>query len=334
MSCLCRRCRTNRLYSDSHRCWSPRNSIGNISPPPFGERKGRSSPPRDKRGRSVSFSRSDNGTENVRRIDDLCIFVKSLDEHPPLSTQTSCLGILGMKEKEYTVKITSVGVESKTDHRNVVCLDDYLVPYERWELTRQKRMDLALSLSLAILQFYSTPWIDDWWTWKDFCMLKDDNKQVFVTGKFYSTQKPSSPTATTAKKLSHPAAASMFWSCFGEPILTRLGFALIELALGKRLSQLRPAEADPSADQDMLDTFTAKSLLSDGSVFQEAGQLYQDAVQACLSHQVTMDSGPRSLDSKHPDFQQDLERFVVGPIRDYHIATWGQIFDSDNSLES
>ena len=234
-----------------------------------------------------------------------------------------------MKEKEYAVKITSVGVDSKTDHRSVVCLDDCLVPYESWELTRQKRMDLALNLSLAILQFYSTPWIDEWWTWKDFCMLKDDNKQVFVTGKFYSTQKPSSPTA---KKLTHTAAASVFWSCFGEPILTRLGFALIELALGKRLSQLRPADADPNADQDMLDAFTAKSLLADGSVFNEAGQLYHDAVQACLSHQVTIESGPRSLDSKHPDFQQDLERFVVGPIRDYHGATWEQISDGDNCM--
>lgn len=101
---------------------------------------------------------------------------------------------------------------------------------------------------------------------------------------------------------------------------------------------MRPAGVDPNADQDMLDTYTAKSLLENGSVFQEAGQLYHDAVQACLSHQVTMPSGPRSLNSEHPNFQEDLERFVVGPIRDFHMATWGQIFheddgdDGDNSL--
>jgi hypothetical protein len=233
-----------------------------------------------------------------------------------------------VKEKEYTVKITSVETGSSND-RNVVCLEDCLVPYETWELTRQKRMDLALNLSLAILHFYSTPWIDDWWTWKDFCMLKDDNKQVFVTGKFYSTQRPLSPTA---KKLAHPASSSMFWSCFGEPILTRLGFALIELALAKRLSQLRPLDIDPNGDQDMVDTLTAKRLLEDGIVLQEAGQCYHDAVQACLSHRVMMPSGPRALDSTHPNFQQDLEHFVVGPIRDFHIATWGQIFYGDNPL--
>ncbi len=231
-----------------------------------------------------------------------------------------------MKEKEYTVKITSVATDESHD-RNVICLDDCLVPYEKWELTRRKRMDLALSLSLAILQFYSTPWLDMWWTWKDFCMLKEDNKQVFVTGKFYSTQRPSTPSA---QKLTHPASASMFWSLYGEPILTRLGFALIELALGKRLSQLRPRDVDPAGDQDMLDTYTAKSLLDDGSIEEEAGRCYHDAVQACLSHKVMMASGPRALDSSHPNFQQDLERFVVGPIRDFHIATWGQIFQEEN----
>jgi hypothetical protein len=206
--------------------------------------------------------------------------------------------------------------------RNVVCLEDCLVPYETWQLTRQKRMDLALSLCLAILQFHSTPWIGKWWTWKDFCMLKDDNKQVFVTGKFYSTQRPLTPTA---KNLAHSVSASLFWACFGEPILTRLGFALIELALGKRLSQLRPSNVDPNGDQDMLDTITAKQVLKDGTVLEEAGQCYHDAVKACLDHCVIMPSGPKTLDSEDPNFQQDLERFVVGPIRDFHMTTWGQI---------
>ena len=88
-------------------------------------------------------------------------------------------------------------------------------------------------------------------------MLKDDNKQVFVTGRFYSTQRALSPTAN---KSAHSAATSLFWSCFGEPILTRLGFALIELALGKRLSQLRPLNVDPNGDQDMLDFMTARQV--------------------------------------------------------------------------
>lgn len=230
-----------------------------------------------------------------------------------------------MKEKDYTVKITSVETGSSND-RNVVCLEDCLLPFETWQLTRQTRIDLALSLSLAILQFYSTQWIDDWWTWKDFCMLKDDSKQVFVTGKFYSTQRPLTPTA---KKLAHPASTSIFWSCFGEPILTRLGFALIELALGKRLSQIRPLGVDTNGDQDMLDTMTARQVLKNGTILAEAGRCYHDAVQACLTHQVVMDSGLRILDSTNPDFQQDLERFVVGPIRDFRIATWGQIFNGD-----
>ena len=226
-----------------------------------------------------------------------------------------------MEEKEYTVKITSVETGSSND-RSVVCLEDCLVPYETWQFTLQKRVDLALSLCLAILQFHSTPWIDTWWTWKDFCVLKDDNKKVFVTGKFYSTQRLLSPTT---ESLAHPVSASLFWACYGEPILTRLGFALAELALGKRLSQLRPLNVDPNGDQDMLDTITAKQVLKDGTILEETSQPYHDAVQACLDHSVIMSSGLKKLDSADPNFRQDLERFVVGPIRDFHMVTWGQI---------
>ena len=226
-----------------------------------------SNSPKEQRGRSVlirliSFGETEDDVMGGRLIDDLCTFAKNYCDDSPASS----FYILAWREKKYILKTNSLSSFSLAS-QSVVCLDDFLPPYQTWELTKQKRTDLALSLSTTILVFYSTPWIDEWWTWKDFCMLKDDNKQVFVTGKFYSTQKPSSPTA---KKLTHPAAASPFWSCYGEPMLTRLGFALIELALGKRLSQLKAADADPNADQNMVDTFTAKRVLADGSVFREA----------------------------------------------------------------
>ena len=168
---------SDKLYSDfSPRCWSRNNSI---------------SPPREQRGRSISFSNSQNGVENVGLIDDLCRFVKELEDTTATSTQNSCLGVLGAKDKKYTIRITSVGGDSSNTH-SVICMDDCLFPSDNWGLTRKMRMDLALSLSHVILQFYLTPWIDMWWTWKDFCMLKDHKSQVFVNRKFYSVQNPQS----------------------------------------------------------------------------------------------------------------------------------------------
>lgn len=117
---------------------------------------------------------------------------------------------------------------------------------------------------------------------------------------------------------------STFWACFGEPELTRLGFALIELALGKRLAELRKECIDHVYDQDMLDLKTAKDMVDTGILVEEAGQCYNDVVKVCLEHQVIVSSGVKGLNSKHVDFQLDLERYVVDPIRDLYITSWGR----------
>ncbi len=191
-------------------------------------------------------------------------------------------------------------------------------------------MELALRLSLTILTLYSTPWIDMWWTWKDFYTLKDDRSQIFITRAFHGTH------STSSKHLDRSDIRSksipLFWSVYGEPILTRLGFALIELALGKRLSEFQVPSDNPDLHQDMIDVMTAKELLSSGLVMKETGQIYQDAVQACLTHQAVASSGIVVLDSRNPNFQEDLERFVVAPIRDFHLATWGQTFNVNFGL--
>jgi hypothetical protein len=233
------------------------------------------------------------------------------------------LGVLGLKNKneKYAIKVTSLDGDP-SQPASLVCLDDYLSANQKWDATRKKRMDLALSLSLAILQFYTTPWIDMWWTWKDFCMVKGDKSQIFVTKRFYSTH---SPLNIKSQPPTHPLSTSTFWDCYGEPVLTRLGFALVELALGQRLSDLRQGECAVTEDEDMLDLMTAKQLVEEGRVLDEAGQCYHDAVQACLTHQVITDTEVKGLSSKHVNFQSDVEKFVVAPIRDSYAASWGQI---------
>lgn len=114
--------------------------------------------------------------------------------------------------------------------------------------------------------------------------------------------------------------------------MTRLGFALVELALGKRLSQHRLANEDQNIDEDkhidedMLDLLTAKSVVESGLVLDEAGQVYSDVVQACLVHQVVGPEKVVGLKSEHKNFQQDLEEFVVGPLRNFYAASWPQAY--------
>jgi hypothetical protein len=186
-------------------------------------------------------------------------------------------------------------------------------------------MDLALNLSLAILQLYTTPWIDMWWTWKDFCVLKGDKSQIFVTKKFYSVHNPLSIKA----RPNHSASTSEFWDMYGEPVLTRLGFALVELAVGQRLSELRRKDQLDGNDEDMLDLMTAKRLVKEGKVFAEAGHRYNEAVNVCLTHQAFDGTGWMGLNSSDPrtrfKFQAGVEKFVVAPIRDNFHDTWKSI---------
>jgi hypothetical protein len=177
-------------------------------------------------------------------------------------------------------------------------------------------MNLALSLSFAILQFYTTPWINMWWTWKDFCVLKGDRSQIFVTKKFYSVRNPQNINKTG---INHSASSSTFWDLIGEPVLTRLGFALVELALGLRLSELRRKDQLDGADEDMVDLLTAKRLVEEDRVYQEAGHYYNEVVKACLTHQIVSGTGITCFSSSDPkssaNFQVDFEKFIVAPIR-------------------
>jgi len=75
----------------------------------------------------------------------------------------------------------------------------------------------------------------------------------------------------------------------------------------------------------VVNLITAKQLVEDGRVLDEAGQCYHDAVQACLTHQIITDTEVKGLSSKHVNFQSDLEKFVVAPIRDSYAASWGQV---------
>jgi hypothetical protein len=260
-------------------------------------------------------------------IDDLCTFIKNLGETSPVMSPATCLGLVRLEEKKYAEKVTPGANDApqeshSQDGGGVVCLDDYLAPNHSWELTRQKRMALALSLSLTILQFYPTPWISTVWTWKDFSMVRGERSKIFVTKKFFSA----SHNAEEGASQPLPYETSPFWACFGEPVLTRLGCRLVELAIGKRLSDYRqPQKLDTAEDPDMLDLWTAQKVVESGLVFQEAGECYNNAVQACLTHQVMLPEGVKGLNSKHDNFQLDLEQFVVAPIRDFYAASWGQI---------
>ena len=263
---------------------------------------------------SISECDSNDNPEEQRPIPDLCIFTKEL----PSGKRTSNpqVGFLRLKEKQYQLQTPTTLPEVSS--QNVKHLD-HLLADQRFLLSRKQRICLALSLSHAILSLYSTPWIEDCWTWKDFCIDGGNEGQLFATRKFYSSLNCDS----VQERCKRPT--SDVWAIHGEPTLTRLGFALIELALGKRLIELRANHQYQSSDPDMLDLLTAKNLVDSGYVMQAESRAYEDVVRVCLRHQFIRSSELIGLDSSRPGFRENAEESILAPLHMIVTASWGTL---------
>jgi hypothetical protein len=186
-------------------------------------------------------------------------------------------------------------------------------------LSRKNRIQLALSLALCIIQLYETAWIGQTWTWRNFSVAKEnreENPQLFVRTRFYSAQVPNPE---------QPAATVKSWLVLGEPVLIRLGFALIELALEKRLVDLGGSAARAGIqplNNEMRDYEIAMDLLEENKIRDAEGEVYQNIVRACLTCCVIGEDGAIALTSKAPTFHEDLEQYVATPLKDYCEMIW------------
>lgn len=238
---------------------------------------------------------------------DLCIFLRTLDQHNNVSNAR--LGIWRLEEKLYEVQAP------RRPSQNIVCLDE-LLTNQPCLLSRRERITLALRLSYAILQFYFTPWIEACWTWEDLCMDRQNDLELFVIRKFYSSCSGIVSSNSSPK-------ISEFLDIHGEPILTRLGYALIELALGKKLAQLRSENQYKSKDPDMLDFLTAKDVVKSGRIMESESRGYENVVKACLFHQFLCMSDLKEIDSRDDSFHEDVERCIIAPLHTLWTASWG-----------
>lgn len=230
------------------------------------------------------------------------------------------LGVLYSEEKQYKFQVPR-SQDTQPVSPPVVSLHDFLISQPA---RKRERMRLALELSYAILQYYSTGWINASWTWRDFSVAKTEGQdpaesQLFVTTKFYSALRSSN-----AAPMASSSFPSEIWTLVGEPILTRLGFALIELAMGKSLSNLRDnSMGQVSMDPDTLDYLTARNILNTGKLVDEQGSTYEAVVRACLDHQFYCQTAYKRLDSRQSSFFQDVEECVIAPLHSMWIEMWG-----------
>lgn len=256
------------------------------------------------------------------------------------------LGILGDKSKCYRLSIQEPA-DPAVEGADPIPLEDFIGlkgPRKGPALTSKERISLGFQLCLLVLQLSVTPWIDDSWTWEDCRVLtvlaeqkaqpnQDDDRffsvedqievhQLFVAKKFYSSQLPVAQTSLSPRR--SYSALSMLG---GSPILVKLGFALIVLALGKTLRELR--EETPSmqascsgiGNEDVRDLMTARHLLKTNHVRDQVGCVYSNVVAACIE---PSDDMIRSLESRDNAFFDRAEKTIMAPLYNYYTTLFQQ----------
>ncbi|KAK1713703.1 hypothetical protein BDP67DRAFT_515516 [Colletotrichum lupini] len=253
-------------------------------------------------------------------IGDMCKLVKSLHGNVGNTRRSyQTIGTLGYGDRHFAARLMEPGVPDD----QVISLDEKLPETEDWLLSRQSRHDIAQRLALAIVQFWSTSWIERWWTWKNFSIKEHGPRdlEIFVTRTILA---PNCRGKATEK----PA---VIWKSLREPLLIRLGFALIELAMGMRLSRLRTKEMYSSVvvedigeiSEDAKDYDTAMTILEQKVLQDEVSLAYQTVVEACLRCEVVRETGAISLTTTASSFQEDVEREILQPLAKHYHTTWG-----------
>lgn len=200
-------------------------------------------------------------------------------------------------------------------------------------LSTKDRLELALRLSLAIVQLCKTPWVSESWTWNDVCVSQaavedgkdhEDNAQkkgnnyikfpgIFILREIYSVtyegHRASELTAVNVPRIMADVLDE-------EPVLTKLGLALIELAIGKSIQEMKEEYGlDATVEDEFANICLARMLLKNGKICNEASAVYESVVKVCIGRRyIDMEGQPRSLLSQHESFLSSFREAIILPL--------------------
>lgn len=167
------------------------------------------------------------------------------------------------------------------------------------QVSSSRFIGFALKLSYSILKLSSTPWVDADWIWENILVTMENDPhvepEVFIVHELESAD-------DNLRRLLNRANANS--QVLKEPILTRLGFALTELAFRKRFD----------VSDDVLMHQLALELSDSGQIAMKEGRIYGDVVKACLTHSYSSGSEIKTINSSLPNFQDAVQEAVLGPL--------------------
>ncbi len=182
------------------------------------------------------------------------------------------------------------------------------------------QLKIALKATLAVLQFHSTPWLDETWMTSDLFLARPGlydlrEPRLFLRSGLSTRDQrlQQQEMQTTAMSVSRPqAAAATAYSArapfalndycgINNATLFSLGVALLEIGHWKPLASLRRGY-DPD------DILTARRVAKQSTLL---GTRYQEVVQKCL--QCNFGFG---TDLRETDLQKAVYNSVVCPLLD------------------
>ncbi|KAK0732234.1 hypothetical protein B0H67DRAFT_640528 [Lasiosphaeris hirsuta] len=229
------------------------------------------------------------------QIRDICSFVRNA------SAVAKGEILIGTPDGAMTYRMRTIEA-SGTDVRGV---QNFAQIIQAGELSTKEKLELALRLSLAVDRLYGTPWIDGSWTWNDVIYAKPP--AVFILREVHSATYEADRASLAVGK---PQPSSID----GEPVLTKLGLALIELALGKPIQKTKQYNSD-ELGQDFANIIAAKTLLTNGTIRGEWGAAYERVVNVCIRRiYIDPEGNARGPLSNHESFIPGFRDAIITPL--------------------
>jgi len=229
---------------------------------------------------------------------------------PNQITTCNCLGFLASNDMVTNAASIVPAVVGPNRSRHIIVPVQTLLPAsagQKGRLRARGRRKIALIASWNLLQLYSTPWLQDHIYWKKIGLIRSDDGSVidlpFISKDIVPNLGPSRQTLS---------ADPVSLACIRNEWVYALGVFLIELCLGKSISQLQePGDEIPGGMLPFLTEFRTASRLIE-VVEDQAGLRYGAAVRRC----IRCDFDERVYDLDDEGFCQAFFKGVVACLED------------------
>lgn len=229
---------------------------------------------------------------------------------PDQITKCSCLEFLASNNMVTNSASIVPPVLGPKKPRHIVVPVQTLLPVnagQKGRLRARGRRKIALIASWNLLGLYSTPWLQDHIYWKKIGLIRGDDGSV-IDLPFIS--KDIAPSVGPSGQSLHADPVSMTY--IRNEWVYALGIFLIELCLGKSISQLQePGDEIPGGMLPFLTEYRTATRLIE-VVEDQAGVRYGAAVRRC----IRCDFDERVYDLDDEAFCQAFYKGVVACLED------------------